>query len=256
MEDYGAKGSPKGYDVLSTVDFLQQFNSSWPLLKVGLEGNYTGVVTHDLGYPPFHIITTSTGQVDQNAGLTDNYGVSNSVLQRTNSFIGGTPKYFIFRLNLEENFIAPILSGGSETSNITDNYGYKVARPGKSIQSNDYRDYSLHSSTRSLMVQRVANLPLQNTGGGLGWELTVSHGLSYVPEAFAFIKPSTNGLSLNESRYCIIPPSVGAAGGYYTVSSSSVYVTLDSTLFTGSPIASVVVLKDPLQKEDINISYP
>ncbi len=254
MGDFGAKGSVKGYDVKSAVDYLLQFNSSWPLLKVHDTDVTSGTVTHNLNYFPFHIITTPTGQVNQSAGLGDNFGVSGTQLVRSSG--SGSFRYFIFRLSLEDTFTAPIVPGGTSAGTIDSDYGYKVAKIGKSINSTDMRDFSLHSSTRSPALHKVDNDTMSNTGGGLGYERTVTHGLTYTPVVFVFIKPSINTLGLNVDRYCIVPPPTGVAGIYFTVSATSVYVTADSFSFSSAPTVSVVVLKDPLAKEAVNITYP
>jgi hypothetical protein len=250
--DFGAKGSTKGYNVQDVADYLQLFNSSWPLLKIDLSGNFSGTVTHDLGYPPFHFMATSTGQVDQNAG---NYAVDSTTLAR--AYGVGTPRYYICRLDLTNPFTAETIPGTTRTVNISDDYGFKVMKPGKDITSADLRDYTLDSSARSLMVQQVSHETMVNTGGGLGYETTVSFDTGYTPIAFVFIRPNTNFLSLDPDKYGIVPPPVGAAGYYYEVSGSSVYVTADTALFTGNaPKISAVILKDPLTKEIINVSYP
>lgn len=251
MADYGAKGSVKGYDVKGVVDYLLQFSSSWPLLKIGDTNTFSGTVTHSLGYPPFHFLATSDGRVDQ---LASNYGVDSSVLARASG--SGSPRYFICRLSLTESFTAPIVSGTTSTTAAVDSHGFKVSKPGKDVSSTDMRDFSLHSSTRSLMVHKVSEGAMSNTGGGLGWERTVAHGLGYTPIAFAFIRPDTNSIGLATDRYCIVPPAIGVAGFYYSVDSTNIYVTADSGLLTGSPRSSIVVLKDPFAKDIINLSFP
>ena len=251
MSDYGAKGSTPGFDTKTTIDYFQLFNSSWPQLKVGLEGNASGTVAHNLGYPPFHFITRSDGRVDQTA---NGYGVDSSNLARTAGV--DTIKYFICRLDLTTNFDSPVISGGVGTVEVDRDYGFKVAKDGKDVNSTDMRDFALHSSTRSPMVQKVDNGLMTNTGGGLGYERTVAHGLTYTPEAFAFILPGTNTLGLSATRYSIIAPPIGAAGYYYTVNATSVYITADPFYFSAPPRVSVVVLKDPLAKTTVNVSYP
>lgn len=253
MGDYGAKGSVAGFDVKTVVDYLQLFNSSWPLLKIGSSDLFTGTVTHNLGYPPFHFLTTSDGRVNEFAGLsTANYGVDSSTLARSGGV--GTPRYYICRLDLTTNYEAPIISGGTTQQAIETNYGFKISKPGKDINSTDMRDFSLHSGARSLMVQKVSESAMGI--GGTGWELTVPHGLSYVPEVFVFMKPGTNNQGYDTSRYMILAPPVGAQLAYYTVDNTNVFISASGIDMTGIPRVSVVVLKDPLAKQVINVSYP
>lgn len=254
MGDYGIKGSRPGYNIQDLQDYLQIFNSSFPHLKLEEYDDFTGTVTHDLGYPPFHFIAKSDGRVDQNAGLvTDNYGVSSTVLAKA---FGSNKRYFLFRQDIETDFDADSFSGGTTSTTGDDNFGFKLTKDGEDISSTDLRDFSLHSNTATPLLHKISEGAMSNTGGGLGFERTVAHGLGYTPIAFAYIKPGTNSLGLNSSRWCIVPGSTGAAGAYYTVDATNVYVTADNSLFTGSPRASVVVLKDPFDKEEININFP
>lgn len=252
MADFGAKGSVKGSNVLTAVDYLLQFSSSWPLLKIHETGVISGDVTHSLGYPPFHFLATTGGRINQLAG--DEFAVDNTILDR---FTGSsTPRYFICRLSLTENFTASSVSGGTTLVSPSEDYGYKVSIPGEDISSSDLRDFSLYSRTRSLMVHQVTNITMSNTGGGLGWEAIVSHNLGYTPIAFAFLSPGTNGLGLPTGKYGIVPTAVGVSGRYYSASSTNVYITADNFDFTGTPTVSVVILKDPFTRETINLSFP
>lgn len=251
MADYGSAASISGFDVKVAQDYLLSYNSSWPLLKIDSTGQFGGTVTHNLGYPPFFLMATSTGQVDQSSY---DFSVSSTVLSRVSG--SGTPRYYICRLPLNQNYTAPIIAGDS-TQNITNtDYGIKVSKPGKSISSTDLRDFSLHSGTRSPMVQKVDNGAMTNTGGGLGYERTVAHGLSYTPLAFAFILPGTNSLSLEPNQYSIVVPSIGVSGYYYSVDSASVYITADPFFFTDPPTVAVVVLKNPYTLDTVNRTYP
>ncbi len=251
MSDYGAKGSMQGFDVKTVVDYLQLFNSSWPSIKIGLSGQFGGTVTHGLGYPPFHFMATSTGQVDQFAGIST-YGVNSSVLNRVSG--SGTPRYYICRLDLTTSFDAPIIPGASIPQGSDDDYGLKIAKPGKSVYSTDMRDFALNSSARSLMVHKVAPSPTVLSGGS--YIVNIAHGLPYTPIAFAFMRPGTNTLGLDADKYYIMPPPVGVSGFYYTVDGTNVSIVIDPTYFSSAPNISVVVLKDPLQMETIGVTYP
>lgn len=265
MSDYGAKLSLPGYDVQTIEDFLLQFSSSWPLLKISDTNTSSSTVAHNLGYPPFHIICSVSfvpGGVDQNAH--EEWSVSSTQLVRASGT--GSRRYFIFRLDLTENFTAQQLSGSSSASNTNFNYGLKLTKPGADINSTDLRDFSIHSSTRSPAVHMVDHGPMTNTGNGLGLERSINYNLDYSPLVFVFIRPDTNSLGYNANRYGIVPPPIGAASRYFMVDDApsgtslggpgTVYVTADSSSFTGTPDVSIVVLKDPFEKEVINMSYP
>lgn len=255
---YIAKGTPRGYDLNTAVDYLQTFNSSWPLLKVGSTGNYTGAINHNLGYYPFYTMasTLTPSSFDQLAGLNGTYGVSTSQLVRGSG--SGSPRYYIFRLNLQENFTAPHIEGDTTELPTVDNYQFKISKDGKNIKSNDMRDYSLHSGARSPMVHLVSNGTTTFNSGSSSRERTVNHDLGYIPTAFAFVKPGAgSSLSgLTNENYYILPPPVGVSAGYYEVNNTAVYVNLDSFFFSSNAEVSIVVLKDPFNKKIINRTYP
>lgn len=252
---YTIKGTPPGFDVGTAIDYLQTFNANWPLLKVQDSGVFTGAVTHNLGYPPFHFIARSNGSIDQNAGLNDNFGVSTTQLDRT-TVVASNPRYFIFRLDLTSNFTATTIPGSTTQGTQSEDYVFKVTKPGADTSSTDMRDFALHSNTRSPLIHMVDHGAMSNTGGGLGRERTVNHNLGYVPFAFVFIQPGPNALGYDQTRYCIIPPPIGVSSVYFSVSSTSVYVTSDSIDFSTNHNVSVVVLKNPFNQQVITRSFP
>lgn len=258
VNDIGIKGSQLGYDVTSLQDYLQSFNSSWPHLKLSDTAVFSSNVSHGLGYPPFYIITSSAadfgadGRVQQTAG--DRFAVDSTTLTRFSG--ASTPRYFIFRQDLTVDFTATTPTGTTPTSTVDRNFGFKLTKPGKDVTSTDMRDFSLHSSTIAPFIHMVKNVSMTNTGGGLGLEATVTHGLGYTPLAFVFMKPNANGYGLPASSYGYVMPPAGVSGRYYTVNSTSVYVTADSASFPNTPQLSVVILKNPFTLQTVNVSYP
>jgi len=254
---YVVKGTPPGYDIGTAADYLLSFNSSWPLPKLHETGNFSGTVTHGLGYPPFHLLArpaggvgTADGRVDQ---FADEYGVNSTVLSRFSG--SGTPRYFIFRLDLTTDFTAPIETGSTTQNAQNDDYVFKMTKPGEDTSSTDMRDFALHSNTRSPALHKVAHGSMSVDAGG--WIATIPHGLSYVPTAFAFIKPNANSAGLDPDKYTIVPPPVGVGVFYYLVDATSVTLFADGSLLNlAVPEYSVVVLKDPFTKDIINVSFP
>lgn len=254
----GIKGSPSGYDVTDLQDYLQTFNSSWPHLKISQTGVFSSDISHGLGYPPFYIMCSSAadfgadGRVYQFAG--NYFGVNSTTLTRFSG--SSTPRYFIFRLDLTQNYTAEIISGSTTSGTRDTDFGFKLTKDGKDISSTDMRDFSLHSGTTAPLVHSVTHGTMTNTGGGLGWEFNAPHSLGYIPTAFAFLKPSTNSLSLPTDKYGYVMGPVGVSGRYYTSSSSNIYVTADSTSFTAEPTVSVVILKNPFTLETVSRTFP
>lgn len=268
MADYGAKASVPGFDIDIVVDYLQYFNSSWPHLKIEVSGSATitlnatpqTIYTHNLGYPPAYFLIIN-GKFSAFSGEIYAIGVDEQVLAYDGSSgIGGsyTLYYFICRLPLDKNFTAPTISGSTIPSTTSGNdYGIKVAKPGKNITSKDIRDYSVYSSSRSLMVDTV-NIGTANLNGGTGYyERTVNHNVGYVPLGLSYMKWGNNTVGRNPNYYFIMPPvNSGINVEDYSISSTQVFMRADSTFINSPPITTAVVLKDPFAKQLINISLP
>lgn len=256
--DVGIKGSPSGYDVTNLQDYLQTFNSSWPHLKLSETAVFSSNVSHGLGYPPFYIITSSAadfgadGRVQQLAG--NSFAVDSTSLTRFSG--ASTPRYFIFRLDLTQDYTADTVSGNTTSGTRDDDFGFKLTKEGKDISSTDMRDFSLHSGTAAPLVHQVKTGTMVNDGVGLGWSFYLNHNLGYTPTVFVFMKPSTNSLSLPTTSYGYVMPPVGVSGRYYTAGPTNVYVTADSTDFSAAPTISIVVLKNSFTLETVNRTFP
>lgn len=259
MSNYGAKGSLSGYDVRTAPDYLQSFNSSFPLLKTSSTGVTSSTVNHDLGYFPLHIMcsTVVPGGVDQFAH--SEWSVSQTQLVRSSG--SGDRRYFIFRQSLTDNFTAPNLDGSSTQGSTNDNYGFKLSRPGRSVNSTDLRDFSLHSGTRSPAIHMVRHATMSAGGGDYWYEIDYS--LPYTPLVLVFLRPRANELSLPQNRYGIVMPPVGVSGRWYRVDEGAlgrggagkVLVFADGGWFSQAPDVSVVVLKDPFLKQLVTRTY-
>lgn len=260
MGDFGAKGSVPGYNVLTALDYLLQFSSSWPLLKVhatntaSITWNATPqtIYTHNLGFPPFFFIV-SGGKIVLSTGI----GVDNSVLAYDGSSPGvGTFsfRYYVCRLDLTQAFSAPVILGASTLGAQSDDYGFKVTKPGKASTSTDLRDFALHSSTRSLMVHKVDPGTTSLSGGY--YQRTVAHGLTYLPLAFAFVKYGTNTIGANANYYYMMNQPAGVSPSDYSFDATNVSMRIDSTYVSAAPVTTAVVLKDPYARETINLTFP
>lgn len=264
MGDFGAKASVPGYNVDDTADFLLSFNSSWPLLKIEhsdtatitQNGTPQTIYTHNLGYPPLYFIA-SDGQFDETAGSIRKIGVDNNVLAYDgNNPVGGTYsfRYYVCRLPLTQNFTAPTIESNNLPVAINDDYGIKVAKPGKSVDSTDLRDFALYSSARSPMVHKVDYGTLAADGGN--FTRTVAHELTYTPIAFCYIKFGTGLSGYDPTYHYIVNGPQGTQDAYYTLDNTNMYILESGAFATSGGDATMVALKDPFAKDTINVSFP
>ncbi len=257
---FGMKASQLGYDVNTAADYQLLYSSEWPLLKIEAQGTVTitdmgsdqVLYTHNLGYCPLFWIYEVVGGNSYPVGnttpriTTAQFGVNSTELKYFNNFASSgayTIRYVIFRLDLESTFTAQTinLSPGSQT--VIDGYGIKIAGPGKDIDSTDYRDFTVHSSTRSPMVHSVQAKTLSTSDptnpfyGAGAYSETWTHDLGYKPMYFIFIKLTTFGMGLG--YYCGMQGD-GSGNQFLDFIGTTLRV---SSAFSGD-IVSVVILKD------------
>lgn len=247
MGDYGIKVSQNGFDAETCPDYKLLFNSSWPLLKILDSGQFTNasspslISSFALDYVPAFwwysdgkVGTEHTSNVST-FGSTFNgqLAISRSALSFRSGFGAKTltGRFYIFALNIEEAFTAPsiILPTVAEVPAIADTtYGIRIAKPGKSIDSTDLRDFSVNSNTRSPMVHSVT----PGTKDASPSTITITHNLGYAPMAFVYVKLT------GETDYILL---TGADD-----TNISVTTTTLTFLLPYACSYSVVILKDPL----------
>jgi len=190
--DWGMKVSLKGYPVETAADHQCLFHSSWPVLKIEAQGSYVAgdslddevMYNHDLGYPPVFLVYTNLPLTESHLNL-GNCGVDedNLVLMDTDGTAAGiTFYYYVFRYDLTTDFESTQLSGVSLTPESIDDFGLKISKEGKDVTSDDYRDFVIHSSCRSLQIHKSGYIQstIENQ--------TIPHGLDYTPMFWGFYK--------------------------------------------------------------------
>lgn len=244
---YGIKVSQNGYDADTCPDYKLVFNSAWPLLKILDTDTFSGAASPSLitslaldYVPAFWWYSDGKVGTQHTAGISSFASTFNGQLAISSSalsFRSGygantlTGRYYIFALNIEEAFQSEsiILPTVADAAAIAEtNYGIKIAKPGRSIDSDDLRDFSVNSNARSPMVHSVT----PGTKAASPSSITVTHDLGYAPMGFVYVKLT------GESDYILL---TGA-------DDSNIGVTT-TTLSFFLPYAcdySVVILKDPL----------
>jgi hypothetical protein len=186
----------KGYDVVTCADRELVFCSEWPNLKIVKQGTFsvTGVstiYTHDLGYYPFFLVFINRvdgGGTDANSRLS--YSPYSSAFKVTTTALECTLPvtvdgyYYIFALDLEESFTAPIFQPSDTTPTSEKDYVHATSLVGEDISSVDYRDFAVHSDCRAPMVHSIESWTEAVPGGSH----TITHNLGYEPMFFGFVR--------------------------------------------------------------------
>lgn len=196
--EFFVKLSQPGYDVKRAGDQDMLFNSSFPLLKeaatdifdaskVTLGSSLYKVANHDLRYVPFFLVFDSNGEMvlgqtwyvdDQAIYVTDGPAAPTT----------GQHRWVLYHLPIYEAYEAPVsgvqfaTEGGSSPD-----FAVKFAKKGKSIDSDDLRDFTLHSETRSPLLH-IVSPKVWKTGDAVH---TVDPDLPYNPICFGFSQDST-----------------------------------------------------------------
>jgi hypothetical protein len=247
MGSVGIKVSQPNYPVESAEDYKLLFSSSWPNLNIVNSGRYVStnttntIVTHNLGYRPMFLIweLTSANTV---VSYVNEYGLlfevnETELREKGPSGLGGKSFFYqIYAVDLDTQLISPSINTGSAediNDSIDRDYGIKVSKPGKSIYSTDFRDYVIHSRTRSPMVGSVSQFNQTLSA-------TITHNYGYAPMAYIYGTQGGGVTSGYLTNYAISP----ASSNGWSLSSNSNTVVL--TKFGGLDNIRVVVLKDPM----------
>jgi hypothetical protein len=168
----GFKLSKPGYDASRTAGQNFVFDSSWPSLPIAFETTIPNTITssiskatiaHNLKFAPLVFIW---------AYFPDPSGVGNvcrrfiAMADINNIYLNGntssTPpfnatilKIRAFQLDLTKDVDYSLAPGDTFNSSYDPNFGVKVVKPGKDINSRDMRDFALHSRCQSPLILAV-----------------------------------------------------------------------------------------------------
>jgi len=249
----GLKISKPGYDANTTQGSNLVFDSSWPSLPIAFEQKLTSAfpasVTHNLKFPPFACVW---------AYGPDPSGIS-AVAQRfffpvdttklyldTTNFTSQQLAFWItasnikircFQLDLSTDIDYILAPGDTFNRPYDKNFGIKVVKQGKDINSTDLRDFALHSRAQSpliLAVKTEKTVPTANVGTGIGTVVQYNSNLKYPAWVYGYVKQSTG-------KYVPAP--------YYSQAYPRTFTDgiLSYIGFTGTDTgATLVVLRDPM----------
>lgn len=283
MANFGIKTSQSTFDVEETADFNLLMSSAFPLLKVAKIGHTTisgtansVVYNHGLGYEPMFLIFDSSGTPVSGKNAFKSYGVvyngsaggylavNSTNLQFFTLGVGSGDvsfTYVVFRQKLTENFRSTKLSGNSRQTLVDNDFGIKVAKEGKSVDSDDLRDYALHSNTRSPLINSVVHGSLSTAtahavAGATG--LVDQHDLGYTPLAYFYINYGANDSATYDTGYYYMLGGVGGVADIRAYITAQKCVVEDDVVSRGVPstaTASIITLKDPFEKQLTSVVY-
>jgi len=251
---FGTAVSQEGYDAKNAADYEKVHDSRFPNLKIWDQGSFTfsagdgvrqTIVNHNLGFVPmFHIyLNEVTGSGDNTDLVSDGtrwHEVDGQWIMTSDKlqFEGndqilteGEAYYYIYYLDLEQNITYNLIKTTSSSLGSSANYGIKISKPGKSVHSNDPRDFVLNSRYRSPLIYFV-DFQIVDTSFGI----TVNHGLGYYPMFMVYQEDENNPgeyAMLKTDRFTIL-----------NADTSDIDI---STFNSNNAGLSTIVIKDPIE---------
>lgn len=226
MADWGIKVAKPGYDATTTADVNLLFSSSWPSLQITLDTVATSTsVPHGLSFPPLAFCYSSKD-------LSDPYASERRIasVDSTNVTAVVGERVVVYNLDISKNIEYPDIAGNSTISPTSSDYGIRIVKDGRNIESTDMRDYILHTRCQSPMVKAVVTE-----------ESAVSNVITYEWDDSSLTW--LYGLVKNTSGVYRAIRYGGGAYPQFNFTTSSVSFTIVPA--AGDMGASIVILRDP-----------
>ena len=247
VQDEGIKISAPFFDVKDAGDVNLIFSSSFPSIAVAKEFNASfdpyesKTLNHNMNFPPLIKVWAklSSGRVVQNDDAIVFDSNKMMIINYFGEAVSMHIKVYAIDISISKDYPFIQQPQGVQTT-YDPNYGIKVSKEGKSVDSTDLTDYIIHSRTRSPLVLHVEAVNDQVTNR----TITYTNPAGYVPwvmgfgsAMFDYDDPTSIGWTpalVGSQAYprLAIDPSTGA-------------MSVNSQAAIGG-LASLVVLRDPL----------
>ena len=241
----GIRVTQPGVSVPYAADYQYVFNSDWPSLAIAFEAvisvtaNGTGQVAHNLGFYPLTMAWYSINGIS----IGRFYGLTS--FDKTNVYIANnqalspvdvTVSIKCYNLDISKSVSYVLQKPPVIKTKYDPSTGIKVTKYGKSMGSNDLRDYILHSRAQSPAVLTIKTQADGIVGGGTN-TITYTNPVGYTPWVLGFTSPFGN----NSIYECRPPAGNQASPAFFQLGPTAVIWTAGTT---GN--GSLVVLRDPL----------
>jgi hypothetical protein len=242
--DYGIKIAKSGFNVNDAQDDDLSFNSSWPSLPIVKVVNSTDEtpIAHGLPYPTLAVI------IGQSPGGWYN-NVFSPISSDSTYVYPGAGTVIIYDLDITTDVDYPYNQRPKTSSSYDNNYGIKVAKKDKDIESDDMRDFMLHTRCGSPMVLAVKTQETVSPDNPNLIQYTSQ--LGYPSFVFGYVENE----SMGAGYYQTAPP----AGQAYPITfsdgiTSYMNIGVLPGSFTGR--GSLIILRSPMFSNDpISVVY-
>ncbi len=246
MSDYGIKISKPRFNANTAGDADLLFSSSWPSLPIANEETFTNqsssfTFAHGLGFPCFSLIWEVTNGVSRQRPLTPPRIDSTSVYINSPS-VASSYHVKCYNIDLSTDIEYPILKSSDVETTYDPDYGIKITKEGEDINSDDLRDYILHSRCQSPLVLAV------KTVSGASTENSYTDPQGYASWVFGYVRNSS-GVYIQAPYYSQSYPQL-----FITTTGGVIQYSITTNAFDAA--SSILILRDPMfASTDEVVSY-
>jgi hypothetical protein len=246
--DYGIKIAKAGFDALTAADNDLLFNSAWPSVQFSMVKTmrktsdlYTPI-PHGLGFPTIAFLIggdeATTVMTGQSTDDTNIYVATGFSTKNVGDVIG---TLVIYPVNISVDVEYSYTAVQSVNTPYDPNYGIKMVKPGADIESEDMRDYVLHSRCGSPLVLAVKTQETVNPENPTWVQYTSKLGYPTLNFGYAGVAEGTadGNISYGKNAYKFAPQGGQAAPIAYTDGFTVQTQLQDSR-------ASVICLRSPM----------
>lgn len=264
--NFGIKIARSGYNALTAPDYGLLFNSSWPSLAIAFETSLTvaqakssGGINHNLNFVPLTMVYISyNGQYLGRLTGSDVEITTTSILfiissGTLNSDALLTIRCYNVDIATEAAYPNPQPAFQNATAGYDPNFGFKVAKPNKNIESRNLNDYIIHTKGQSPAILNVAtengSYQMTSSDSSLwpfgsvpsnGWELIVYPlQTSYIPWFVSYLNLGTDTYAESAAQAVYYDPTYETNGALIiniTTTGSGTLVVMRDPLFYPTPV--------------------
>lgn len=253
---FGIKVSQIGYDVNTAPDYSLAFNSSWPSLPIAKEftvtlsptfdGTFwnfsTQTFTHGLGIYAWANLWETNGPNPVGAIKTQRVNTNltlykNKVVWAPYTLLSSQPSNItlhvkVYNIDISKPVAYQYINPPVTQSPYDPNFGIKVTKSGKDINSKDLRDFIIHTRAQSPAILSILTEKNADSNGNVTY--TNPQGYTNWVYGYVFF-----------TDHYVYAPAQGQAYPIYQFINGTTYQISTKSAGSTYPV-SIIVLRDPL----------
>jgi hypothetical protein len=254
QSDVGFKISKPNFDASTSPPQDLLFSSSWPSLAIAFSTTITDItpytdtaagyaIPHGLGFPPlafYWAVTDVGGTAVPGTVYTRNIATVDSQYVYIGYQTGTSLHIKAYNIDLRKDIDYTSYPGADQRQPYDANYGIKMVKPGKDINSKDMRDFIIHSRCQTPLVQAVKTEKTANPANTFIVQYT--NKLAFPTWVYGFVREQSSASAPLSNADCFeYAPFDNQAFPKTVTDGFTSYI-----LMSGSNGATIVALRDPM----------